>query len=400
MNWTRRRVLAAAGRVGLGGAILPWATGCIKPVTVTGNPSTPPIPTTGTTGPASLKARASAKGLFFGCAVATELLGVDAAYERLVREQCSIVVAENAMKWGPLRPAIREFHFEEADRFVAFAEANQMRARGHNLCWHRQLPKWFETHATKGNASKLLTEHIQKVAGRYAGRIHSWDVVNEAVLPKDGRPDGLRKSPWLELIGTDYVDLAFRTAREADPKALLTYNDYGIEAEDQDSAAKRKSVLELVRGMKTRGVPIDAVGVQSHIGATDSYGAGLSDFMASVRQMGLEIFVTEMDVNDRKLLAEPSVIDREVARQYGDYLALVVKDSCVKAVLTWGITDRNTWLNSEDAREDHLPERCLPFDREFKPVDAFYAMRQAFDRAPSRSQNAAVPAQRNGVRSS
>ena len=384
MNWTRRRVLEVAGQVGLGGAILPWAAGCMKAVTVAVPPSTPPLPATGTTGDDSLKAHASAKGLLFGCAVATELLGVDTAYEQLVRDQCSIVVAENAMKWGPLRPAIGTFYFDDADRLVAFAEANQMRVRGHNLCWHRQLPKWFGTYATESNASKLLSEHIQNVAGRYAGRIHSWDVVNEAVLPTDGRPDGLRKSRWLELIGPGYVDLAFRTAREADPKALLTYNEYGIESEDGESAAKRKAVLDLLFGMKTRGVPIDAVGVQSHTGATDSYGAGLGNFMASVRQMGLEIFVTEMDVNDRKLMAESSVIDREVARQYGDYLGLVLKEPSVKAVLIWGITDRNTWLNSEDAREDHLPERCLPFDRELKPVDAFYAMRQAFDRAPSR----------------
>ena len=264
MNWTRRRVLEVAGQVGLGGAILPWAAGCMKAVTVAVPPSTPPLPATGTTGDDSLKAHASAKGLLFGCAVATELLGVDTAYEQLVRDQCSIVVAENAMKWGPLRPAIGTFYFDDADRLVAFAEANQMRVRGHNLCWHRQLPKWFGAYATKSNASKLLSEHIQNVAGRYAGRIHSWDVVNEAVLPTDGRPDGLRKSRWLELIGPGYVDLAFRTAREADPKALLTYNEYGIESEDGESAAKRKAVLDLLFGMKTRGVPIDAVGSISY----------------------------------------------------------------------------------------------------------------------------------------
>ncbi len=379
-------MLGVAGRAGLGAAVLPWMAGCRKHVPLAGTPPAPAPAASpgGTTGSDSLKAHAAAKNLLYGCAVATQLLGKDAEYEQLVREQSSIVVAENAMKWGPMRPSVDGFYFEEADRFVAFAEAGGMKIRGHNLCWHRQLPKWFAAGANKGNARKLLTEHIQKVAGRYAGKIHSWDVVNEAVLPKDGRPDGLRKSPWLELMGPEYIDVAFRTARETDPKALLTYNDYGIEGEDEESAAKRRAVLALVGGMKERGVPIDCVGVQSHIGATDSYGAGLKDFLAAVRGLGLEMLITEMDVNDRKLMAEPPVIDREVAKTYGDYLGLVLKERKVKAVLTWGITDRNTWLNSEDAREDHQPERCLPFDRELKPVDAFYAMRKAFDGAASR----------------
>ena len=380
MEWSRRRLLEIGGRVGLGSAVLPWIAGCAKRVGVKGQ-AAPPLAssTSGVTGPDSLKAHAAAKGLMYGCAVATQLLGHDAAYEQLVREQCSIVVAENAMKWGPLRPSPTEFNFAEADKFFAFAEANGMKVRGHNLCWHRQLPGWFAATANKENARKLLTEHIQTVVGRYAGRVQSWDVVNEAVLPKDGRPDGLRNSPWLELIGPEYIDVAFRTARATDPKALLTYNDYGIEAEDVESAAKRKAVLELLRGMKTRGVPIDAVGVQSHIGATDSYGTGLTEFLAEIRGMKLEIFVTEMDVNDRKILAEVPVRDREVAKMYGDYLGLVLREPALKAVLTWGITDRNTWLNSEDAREDHEPERCLPFDENLKPVEAFYAMRKAFD---------------------
>lgn len=383
MSWTRRRLLEVGGRAGLGSAVLPWAVGCVKHMPFAAPPAPPPA--SATDGPQSLKAHAAAKNLLFGCAVATQLLGNDSAYEQLVREQCSIVVAENAMKWAPLRPSITAYNFAEADRFLAFAEANGIKVRGHNLCWHRQLPSWFQAQATSSNAAKLLTDHIRTVAGRYAGRIQSWDVVNEAVHPPDGRPDGLRKSPWLTLIGPGYIDLAFRTAREADSRALLTYNEYGVEAEDEESARKRKSVLELVRGMKQRGVPLDAVGVQSHVGATETYGPGLREFLAAIAQMKLQIFVTEMDVNDRKLLAEPAVIDREVARQYGDYLALVLEQKRVKAVLTWGITDRNTWLNSEDAREDHLPERCLPFDSDLKPVDAFFAIRKAFDGCVSRS---------------
>jgi len=301
-----------------------------------------------------------------------------------VQQQAAIVVAENDMKWGPMRPSPTEFRWGPADKFVAFAEANGTTVRGHNLCWHRQLPAWFEGYATKDNARELLVSHIQTVAGRYAGRIQSWDVVNEAVLPSDGRADMLRESPWLKLVGPEYIELAFRTARAADPHALLTYNDYGIEAEDEGSAKKRAGVLNLVTALKKGGAPIDAVGVQSHISAGGDYGSGLAGLLDAVQRLGLEIYVTEMDVNDRRLGPDDATRDKAVAATYRSYLDLVLKNPAVKSVLTWGITDKFTWLNGEDARADHLPERCLPFDQQLNPVEAFFAMRGAFDGAPSR----------------
>jgi len=205
----------------------------------------PPAPPASViTGAGSLKAHAAARGFLFGCAVNSGLLAHDESYASLVREQANIVVAENAMKWAPMRPAIDSYYFDDADALVAFAEKNKMKVRGHNLCWHRQLPKWFAGEATAANARGLLTEHIERVAGRYASRMHSWDVVNEAVLVTDGRTDGLRDSPWLKLIGADYIELAFKTARNADPQALLTYNDYGIEGEDSASEKKRAAAAE------------------------------------------------------------------------------------------------------------------------------------------------------------
>jgi endo-1,4-beta-xylanase len=307
-------------------------------------------------------------------------LAHDAGYAALVREQSNIVVAENAMKWGPMRPTIDTYNFVEADALVAFAEANTMKVRGHNLCWHRQLPGWFETEATTANARDLLTSHIQHVAGRYAGRMHSWDVVNEAILPTDGRADGLRESPWLKLVGDDYIELAFHTARAADPTALLTYNDYGIEGEDAASARKRAAVLILMRRLKARRVPLDAVGIQSHISAGHQYGTGLTGFMTAIRGMGLQIFLTEMDVNDREWPADDGIRDSVVADTYGSYLDLTLREPAVRVAITWGITDRSTWLNSEDARRDHLPERCLPFDDKDAPTKAFFAIRNSFDK--------------------
>ena len=258
-----------------------------------------------------------------------------------------------------------------------------MKIRGHNLAWHRGNPAWFDRVATTANASDLLVSHIETVAGRYSGRMHSWDVVNEAVEVADGRADGLRNSPWLRLAGEEYIELAFKTAREADPQALLTYNDYGIEAETHAAQQKRVAVLELLRRMLARRVPVDAVGVQSHIStggiAGELPGAGLMRFIAQVRELGLQVFITEMDVNDRALAADVATRDAAVAAAYRQYVNLVLSDSAVKLVLTWGITDRYTWLDHEQGRADGKLERPLPFDPTGRAKAGFYALRDAFD---------------------
>jgi endo-1,4-beta-xylanase len=340
-------------------------------------------------GAASLGAHAAEHGLLYGCAVNCNALAADAAYAALVREQCRIVVAENAMKWGALRPAADSFRFDEADAMVAFAESNRMKIRGHNLVWHQGNPKWLEATATKENARELLATHIETVAGRYAGRMHSWDVVNEAIRVEEGRADGLRNSLWLRLVGEDYIELAFKTAREADPQALLTYNEYGIEPETREGEQKREAVIEMLRRMVARRVPVDAVGVQSHIAASvaaggnksaaSQVGVGLMRFIAAARELGLQVFVTEMDVNDRALAAEIAGRDAAVAAAYRQYLELVLGDPAVRLVLTWGISDRYTWLDHEEGRADGKAERPLLFDEAGKAKASFFAVRDAFD---------------------
>ena len=333
------------------------------------------------TGAASLRAHAAARRMLVGCAVVPELLRNEPAYASMVAEQASLLVPENAMKWEALRPAPDKFDFSGADTILAFAATHEQKVRGHNLCWHEALPAWFAATVTKENAAQFLTEHITTVAGRYAGKLQAWDVVNEAIDPKNGRPDGLRKSPWLEMIGPDYIDLAFRTARKADATALLTYNDYGIELDSPDQTAKRAAVLELVRGMKKRRVPIDAVGVQSHLDASAGLpGAGLQQFVRELQHMGLQVFVTEMDVNDRKLPGSVAERDLAVAGIYRNYLTMMLAEPNVNVALTWGITDRYTWLRGPKyGRSDGQPERPLPFDMDFKPTPAFYAERAAID---------------------
>jgi endo-1,4-beta-xylanase len=333
----------------------------------------------------TLKAAASSRGLLVGCCVHAKALREQPDYAALVKQQMSILVAENEFKFGPIHPQPTTFFFDDADTIINFAQQNGMKMRGHNFVWHRALPPWFATDVTPANAEQVLVNHIETVAGRYKGRIHSWDVVNEAIQISDNLPNGMRNSPWQKGL-PNYIDIAFRTARRVDPHALLTYNDYDIEAEDAASTAKRSAVLALVRGMQQRGVPIDAVGIQSHIhaGPNYTYGPALKQFMADVQSLGLKMMLTEMDVNDRDLPSDIPTRDKAVADTYAQYLNLTLPNPNVLALLTWGITDRSTWLNHEGARKDGLPERSLPFDADLKPTPAFVAELNALKAAPHR----------------
>jgi endo-1,4-beta-xylanase len=347
-------------------------------------------PTVPVDGVDSLRAHGAAIGLPVGCAVVPALMDLAPAsqdpYTHTVVEQAGILVAENAMKWSSLRPTPTTYNFAEADRLFQFAAQNGQLMRGHNLCWHEQLPGWFAGYATRDNARQLLVEHIQTVAGRYAGRVHSWDVVNEAIQVSDGRPDGLRKSPWLELIGPEYIELAFSAAAKADPRARLTYNDYDIELDTPEQMAKRSQVLLLLRRLHARGVPVQAIGIQSHLLAFGPRpGAGLVSLVREAAQMGLEAYVTEMDVNTRTLPGGPELQDAAVAAVYRSYLDLLLPEPNLKAVLTWGISDGHSWLNQSRekwaVRPDGARQRPLPFDDDFQPTPAFFAMRTALDTA-------------------
>jgi len=377
---TRREFLAAtaaaAAASGLS-ALVP--AGCSQPKVKPGAVA----PTlNGVSGPRSLRSHGSTHGLLVGCAVVPEHLDGEPDYARTVAEQASIVVPENALKWKALRPAPEKFDFRQADDIVVFALSHDEKVRGHNLCWHVDNPAWFAGTLTKDNAEQFLTQHIQTVAGRYAGKIHSWDVVNEAIDVKSGRPDGLRDDVWLQLIGPSYLEIAYRTARQADPAALLTYNDYGIELDTPDQIDKRGQVMMLVRRLRARGVPIDAVGIQSHLTAGDPMpGEGLVHFVRELAAMRLQVFITELDVNDRKLPDDVAARDAAVAKIYRDYLTMMLAEPNVTAALTWGITDRYTWLNGlqHASRADGKPERPLPFDYDYNPTPAFFAMRDAID---------------------
>jgi endo-1,4-beta-xylanase len=343
------------------------------------------------TGAGSLKAHAAARGLLIGCAVNANLFREDEGFRKLLAEQYNIVVPENCLKWNMLRPTADTYNFADPDSLVAFAEAHGMKVRGHNFVWHEALPGWFAGTVSKDNAHKFLVDHIHTVGGRYRGKIHSWDVVNEAIWIPDGRPDGLRSSsPWFQMLGPGYIDIAFRTAREADPAALLTYNDYSIEYDNDEDGKKRTAVLALLRRMKADKVPLDALGIQSHLHAVskDGFSRGVRELIDGAKELGLQVFLTELDVNDDAVAtADMAERDNIVAAVYRSYLATALDGPEVKAVLTWGASDKNTWLNhGTKFRKQHSDrlQRPLPFDPDYVPAPAFFAMQASLDKAMKR----------------
>lgn len=333
----------------------------------------------------SLKAHAHRHGLVFGSAVVIRNVQNDADFAELIAEQCGIVVPSNELKWVALRPALDQYDFTRPDYLLTFAKGHGMLMRGHNLCWHQSVPAWIREPENSAKARQLFVDHITTVCKHYAGQLHSWDVVNEAILPADGLPGGMRKSFWYEQVGPDYIELAFRTARAADPHAKMAYNDYGVEFENDEDAERRRLILDLLRDLKKRDVPIDAVGIQSHVKAAQPYGfgKGLTDYMESIRQMGLEIYLTELDVNEDDITTDDvAQRDSGVAQTYRDYLRVALANPAVKQVLTWDLSDRFTWLNggpTHRRKQPNRPQRSLPFDRDYRPKEAFFAMRDSFD---------------------
>jgi endo-1,4-beta-xylanase len=330
---------------------------------------------------AKLRELAAARGLYFGSAVSfAQLNRPDLA--NLLVEQCSMLVSENDMKWRATQPEPDRYDFARADAFMNFAESHNLLARGHNLCWHEHNPDWLEATATPENAVSLLRGHIQTVVSHYQGRIHSWDVVNEAIRPGHHNHNDMVNSVWLKNIGEDYVEIAYRAAAEADPSALLTYNDYDIETDAPEQEKKRESILAMLRRFHKKRVPIHAVGVQAHLrpqGSSLTW-KGLNKFLKQVRKLKLQIFATELDVDDQEFPNDMTERDLLVAETYRSFLENILRQKTVKAVLTWCLSDRDSWLQRFRPRNDDFPQRPLPFDVDLNPKPAFFALRDVLSK--------------------
>ena len=342
----------------------------------------------------ALRKLAAEKGLLYGTTISASQITGDPRFVDLVLQQTGLVVAENDMKWQVMNRGARgDDDYGPADTVAAFALENDRALRGHNLLWYHRTPNWFFDLDNRQDIEAAIVERIRGLAGRYRGMVHSWDVVNEPIEPKDGGPDGLRTGVFLEMFGPAYLDLAYRTAREADPAARLVVNEYDVELDTPEQEVRRTTLLNLLERMRRSGTPVDAVGVQAHLscaGGPPFSAARLRRFLADVAGLGLTIQITELDVTDENAPADEAGRDRLVADAYSRFLDAALDEPAVKMVVTWGLSDRHSWIVRKETHEskwrtDGLPSRPLPFDADLKPKPAFEAIAQAFVHAPQRA---------------
>ncbi len=290
-----------------------------------------------------LRTLARERGIEIGAAVNMDALAGEPQYQQVLAREFGMVTAENVTKFGPIHPVRSSYNWAAADAFVSFAERNNMKVRGHTLVWHQQNAAWVTERAwTREALIEVMQEQIASVVGRYKGRVAAWDVVNEAI--SDGGSDPLRTSVWRTGIGDDYIDIAFRAARAADPSAKLFYNDYSAEG----LGTKSDRVYNLVNGLRQRGVPIDGVGMQMHLSARSPLST--SDLKANMKRLadlGLEVQITELDVRI-PLLPDGSGPDSGDLMLQGEVYDGTMRvcleaDNCTAFVL-WGFTDKYSWV--------------------------------------------------------
>ena len=334
-----------------------------------------------------LNERAMRNGRFYGAAIDSRILATDAPYMQQVVRECGILTGETAFKWGSLRPKPSVFDFDQADALMAFAKRHAMLVRGHTMLWHQDNPAWLLDDLTAANAERLLTSHIRAVAGHCRNRVVHWDVVNEVLWPQDNKPLGLRDTPWTKALGPDAIDIAFRACAEADPGPLRFINEYGLDYDWDEDERKRQAMLALLARLQARGVPVQGLGIQAHLDASvvELNQSKLATFCRDVAALGLKIVITELDIRDNRLPGDPAVRDAAVAAHARAYLDAALSCPAVLGVLTWGLSDRRTWLNDEQPRDDKLPQRPLPLDAELRRKALWQAMAASFAAAPPRA---------------
>ena len=320
----------------------------------------------------SLWQEAESDALLFGAAVRPEQLS-ETKYASTLATEFNMVEPEDAMKWRALRPDAESYDFRQGDAVVRFAQEHGMKVRGHCLAWGRYNPDWLtQGHFTTSQLSRLLQEHISRVVKHYAGQVFAWDVVNEG-LDENGR---VRDSVWynqpgigLSENGAAYIEQAFRWAREADPHALLFYND----AEGEGLNHKSDVIYSMVKDFKQRGVPIDGVGLQMHVPALGVDVPAVAANIARLAALGVQVHITELDVSV-PVNSSGSSLPADLVRQAEVYRAIVracLNSSNCTAIQTWGFTDKYSWIGSHSHGSRG---EALLFDRAYQRKAAYDAV--------------------------
>lgn len=335
----------------------------------------------------SLKRAGAKVGLKIGSDSDIAFMKAPEAYRQLFLKQCNLFACMFGWKLAFKTEYDSSPQWEDPN--IRFAINNNLQLTGGHLLWHGSSPAWL---LNSNRIQEKASNFIQLVADKYKSNLFSWNVVNEALNPKEGRPDGLRHTVFLNKMGTSYFDFAFREAQKYAPNVMRVYNDYALEMATPDQEAKRTALLKLLDKFKADGTPIDAVGLQSHLtldGQSRFDEKVYRNFLSEISSRGLKILITELDVFDKVTpSADFKERDQQVADLYKSFLSTALDERAVKAVTLWGLCDKYTWLsprsNRTFARMDALPSRPLPFDDSLRQKPAYYAVLNALQNAPTR----------------
>ena len=328
-----------------------------------------------------------------GTAISGDLMDkFEPSYEKLLAREFNAITMENDMKWERIHPKSHKWDWTLPDKFVNFGEQNDMYTIGHVLVWHSQTPdwvfeNWFGRTLSRDALLNRMQDHISTVVGRYKGRVKAWDVVNEAV----DEDKGWRKSPWLNIIGPDFLEHAFHYAHEADPKAHLIYNDYNMH-----SPEKRAFVAEFAQDYLKRGIPINGIGMQGHVGLGYPDIAEFEKSIVAFAKVGLKVHITELDLDVLPVAWEhtgaeisdsfaysaelnpyaqglPKNVERDLTDRYVAFFKLFIKyKDDIERVTFWGTSDKESWKNDFPVKgRTNYP---LIFDRNYKRKPAYYAI--------------------------
>ena len=328
----------------------------------------------------SLADAGRAAGLVFGAA-GGEALFTDPAYRALVLEQAAILTPENALKFDALQPEQGRFSFEAADALVDAARARGLLVRGHTLMWNDRAPPWLKG-LSRRETERVFDAYLDRVVPHFAGRLQSWDVVNEPFWLGADRPGTFRPGPWFDAMGADYIVRAFARTAALDPQAKLVLNEAFTERSDPVGLAVRRALLQLVDRIQDKGLKLDAIGLQGHLTPTIAYDdAGFVDFLHEIARRKLDIYITEFDVDDEGYPDDVGRRDEAVGRRAGAFLKAALTVPAVKVLVTWGLADRYSWWRDPAIMAahglGHLP-RPLPYDDLLRPKPMRGAMIEAF----------------------
>jgi len=313
--------------------------------------------------------------IYRGAAVMPHLLEETAFVERLVAD-CSCLTPEVDLKWTSIEPARGCRSWTGADRLAAFARASKMRMRGHTLLWHRATPTWAVDRISEGDWTPIK-EHFGALMPRYAELIDEWDVINEPIDADHGI-GGLRRNTFFAAFGPDYIERALWQARELAPGAALMLNEYGLEVDGAWGDARRGAFLRLAERLKKRGAPLDGIGIQAHLhlaSRTTTFTA-LNRFLRNLDELGLGVTITELDVREHDRSLPIGERDRHVAATVSSFLDVVLPNRNVRGVVTWGLSDRHSWIQhgdensagslEDDARQTERLNRGLPYGASYE----------------------------------